>query len=137
MTVVHCVAVRAKDVVGRRGESLAVQYLQAQGLVVLARNWRCDIGEIDVIARDGDVLVFCEVKTRTSVRFGHPLEAVTATKLERLRRLARRYVHDMALQTQVRIDVIGVLEPMGACRIHHVRDVREAQGSGRSNGRRP
>jgi putative endonuclease len=130
------VAVRAKDILGRRGEALAVQYLQAQGLVVLARNWRCDIGEIDVIARDDDVLVFCEVKTRTSVRFGHPLETVTAAKLERIRRLAQRYVHDMALRsTPVRIDVIGVLEPMGACRIHHVRDVREAHDSRRANGR--
>jgi putative endonuclease len=130
------VAVRAKDILGRRGESLAVQYLQAQGLVVLARNWRCDIGEIDVIARDDDVLVFCEVKTRTSVRFGHPLETVTAAKLDRIRRLAQRYVHDMALRsTPVRIDVIGVLEPMGSCRIHHVKDVREAHDSRRGNGR--
>jgi putative endonuclease len=134
--VLHRALVRAKDVLGRRGELLAVEHLLGQGMVVLERNWRCDIGEIDVIARDGEVLVFCEVKTRTSNRFGHPLETVTAAKLERIRRLAHRYLHDKALRTTpVRIDVIGVLAPVGSCRIHHVKDVREVHDGRRGAGR--
>jgi putative endonuclease len=124
---------RAKDVIGRRGEFVAVEHLQSQGMVIVKRNWRCSVGEIDVIAKDGDVLVFCEVKTRSSVRFGHPLEAVTAAKLDRIRRLARHYLHEHDIRrTPVRIDVIGVLDPLGSCRIHHVRDVRADHASGRT-----
>ena len=61
---------RAKDARGRLGEELAAAHLIAQGLIVLDRNWRCDVGEVDIVAREGDALVICEVKTRSSRRFG-------------------------------------------------------------------
>ena len=64
------VPVRAKDAVGRYGEDVAVRHLTEAGLVVLERNWRCREGEIDIVARDGDVLVVCEVKTRRSTAYG-------------------------------------------------------------------
>ena len=83
---------RAKDRRGRLGEDLAAAHLVGQGLVVLDRNWRCEIGELDIVARDGDDLVVCEVKTRSTRLFGDPLEAVTAVKAARLRRLAARWV---------------------------------------------
>lgn len=73
---------------GRYGEDVAVRHLHDQGLVILERNWRCRAGEIDIVARHGDVLVFCEVKTRRSDRFGSPVEAVTPRKLARMRVLA-------------------------------------------------
>ncbi|HQJ35005.1 MAG TPA: YraN family protein, partial [Rhodoglobus sp.] len=78
----------AKDALGRRGEEIAARYLASRGLAIVERNWRCPQGEIDLIARDGGELVFVEVKTRSSVAYGHPLESITPVKLARLRRLA-------------------------------------------------
>ena len=78
----------AKDVLGRRGEKLAADHLIASGFEIVDRNWRCSQGEIDIIATKNSELVFVEVKTRSSLAFGHPLEAITVAKLARLRRLA-------------------------------------------------
>jgi len=80
---------RAKDAVGAYGERVAARHLTELGMVVLDRNWRCDAGEIDLVLRDGSVLVFCEVKTRTGTAYGHPLAAVDAVKTERLVRLGK------------------------------------------------
>jgi putative endonuclease len=95
--------------IGALGEQLAVEHLQSLGLRVVARNWRCRYGELDVIAADGRTVVFVEVKTRTSDQFGGVAEAVTAQKLRRLRRLAGLWLaaQDDAWAA-VRIDVIGV-----------------------------
>jgi len=71
---------RVARAVGDYGEQVACAHLTDAGLEVLERNWRCDQGELDIVARDGDTLVFCEVKTRRSDRFGSPLEAVTRAK---------------------------------------------------------
>ncbi len=68
---------RVKDSLGRHGEDLAVAHLEAAGFQVVTRNWRCALGEIDVVAIDGDCLVVCEVKTRRSLSMGSPVEAVT------------------------------------------------------------
>ena len=73
---------------GQSGEELAARWYRAQGYEIVARNWRCRAGEIDIVARQGDLTVFCEVKTRTSTRFGLPVEAVGAAKQLRARRLA-------------------------------------------------
>src|SRR5215468_3584170 len=84
---------RAKDAVGGYGERVAVAYLIARGLILLDRNWRCPLGEIDIVMRDrGDVLVFVEVKARRSDRFGTPAEAVGHAKVRRLRRLAAAWL---------------------------------------------
>ena len=114
---------RAKDALGRYGEQVAARALTDAGMTVLARNWRCDAGEIDIVARDGDVLVVCEVKTRTSTRFGTPLEAITYAKGARLRRLAARWMAETGVHpAEVRFDVVGVLRPSrGATEIEHVR----------------
>jgi putative endonuclease len=116
---------RAKDGLGRYGEDVAARHLVEQGIVVLARNWRCDIGEIDIVGRDGDVLVVCEVKTRSGTGFGSPLEAITRAKAARLRRLAARWLADHeGRPTHVRFDVVGVLaSSSGAARVEHVRGV--------------
>jgi putative endonuclease len=104
--------VRAKDALGRYGEELAVAHLKAQGLQILERNWRCRLGEIDVVALDGDCLVVCEVKTRRSLAAGSPLEAVTPAKVGRLRRLTAAWLAGQDRHfTQIRIDVVGVLQP--------------------------
>lgn len=116
---------RVKDAVGRFGEELAVVALEAAGLTVLERNWRCHAGEIDVVARDGDVLVVVEVKTRSSGGFGSPAEAVTVPKRLRLRRLAVLWMEahrEGAWWSAVRFDVVSVVRlAAGGPRISHVR----------------
>lgn len=102
----------AAAALGRYGEALAVRYLRELGMEVLDRNWRCEHGEVDVVARDGDCLVICEVKTRRSAGFGEPVEAVTFAKAMRLRRLAAAYVKGHGgggHAAQVRVDVVGIL----------------------------
>lgn len=116
---------RQRSTLGAYGEALAARYLLDSGMVVLDRNWRCDLGEIDLVLRDGRVLVVCEVKTRSSVRFGTPLEGVTEQKAARLRRLAARWLaaHDLR-PAEVRIDLVGVLVPAeGPVEVEHVRAV--------------
>lgn len=110
---------------GRLGEDLAVRFLQRAGCEILGRNWRCARGEIDVVVRDGSTLVFVEVKTRTGLAFGHPLEALTERKVARLRSLAGlwRQAHP-TVHGDVRIDAIGVVVPRNApYTIEHVRGV--------------
>jgi putative endonuclease len=117
--------VRVKDSLGRHGEEIAVTHLRAAGLEVLERNWRCSLGEIDVVALDGDCLVVCEVKTRRSAAAGSPLEAVTPVKLGRLRRLTAAWLaaHDQHFG-DVRIDVVGILRPRrGPVLIEHLKAV--------------
>lgn len=115
----------AKDTVGRYGEDVAARHLNEIGYQVLQRNWRCDLGEIDIVARDGDCLVVCEVKTRRSAVCGHPVEAVTPAKLARLRQLTARWLADSGLHPpQVRIDVVSVLRPpRGPAVVEHLRAV--------------
>ena len=116
---------QARTALGRYGEDVAVRHLVASGMTVLERNWRCELGEIDIVARSGDVLVVVEVKTRATDTFGSPLEAVTARKAFRLRRLAARWLADHPVTpAEVRIDVIGVLLPArGAPQVDHLEAV--------------
>jgi putative endonuclease len=101
---------RAKDILGRRGEEAAARHLTGMGWQILDRNWRCPEGELDIVARDGAELVVCEVKTRSSTAYGTPAEAVTPAKAARLRRLAARWLVAHAVGgVAVRIDVIGLV----------------------------
>lgn len=111
-----------KDQLGMQGEQLAADFLQAAGMEILARNWRCSEGEIDIVAFDGRVLVICEVKTRSGVGFGTPLEAVTGQKARRLRRLAVRWaLTGTIMYPEIRIDIIGVLRTSdGRFEIEHI-----------------
>jgi putative endonuclease len=116
----------SRATIGALGEQLAVEYLTAQGWRVLARNWRCRYGELDVIAAEpAGVVVFVEVKTRTTDQFGGVAQAVTPNKVRRLRRLAGLWLGTQeGSWSQVRIDVIGVR--VGRCptpEITHLRGV--------------
>ncbi len=94
---------------GDQGEDLAAAALKKQGYKILERNYVTPLGEIDLIARQGQTVVVVEVKTRKSTRFGSPQEAVSATKQQRLRRLADYYLKDKRLAgTPVRFDVVAV-----------------------------
>lgn len=114
---------RAKDALGRHGEDVAARHLTSVGMVVLDRNWRCDVGELDIVARDGDTLVVCEVKTRSGTAYGSPLEAVTDVKAARLRRLAARWLTDHGVRPAgVRIDLVGIVRPpRGPAVVQHVK----------------
>jgi putative endonuclease len=94
---------------GIAGEDAVARWYEAAAYEVLDRNWRCRDGELDLVVRRDATLVFCEVKTRASVRFGAPFEAVTATKQRRLRTLAARWLaeHDARRRT-LRFDVASV-----------------------------
>ncbi|MBM6400427.1 YraN family protein [Phycicoccus sonneratiae] len=111
---------------GRYGEDLAARYLRERGMQVLERNWRCEHGEVDIVALDAGCLVVCEVKTRSGTGFGEPVEAVTVAKAMRLRRLAAAYVRDRGGHPGgLRIDVVGVL-----CRRGAPPEVRHVVGVG-------
>ena len=116
---------KPKDALGKYGEELATRYLSKNGMVILERNWRCDIGELDVIARDKDDLVICEVKTRRSTVFGEPIEAGTPRKVRRMRGLALRWLETKSVSPRgIRFDVVGVLAPVvGPPTITHIRGV--------------
>lgn len=115
-------AAEHKRRLGAWGEAVAARHLSRQGMILLDRNWRCDAGEIDLVLRDGRVLVVCEVKTRRTEAFGPPVAAVDRVKIARLRRLAARWLHaHQAQPDDVRIDVVGVLAPHhGEVEIEHV-----------------
>ena len=110
---------------GRYGERLAADHLVAQGMVVLDRNWRCDEGELDLVLKDGSTLVVCEVKTRTNLDHGTPHEAITDAKLERLRRLAVRWIEARGVHPPgTRVDLVAVLRPRrGRALVEHVRGI--------------
>lgn len=94
---------------GRDGEDRAVRLLEASGYRVVGRNVRVPGGEIDVICKDGEVVVFVEVKARTSARFGSALAAVDARKRRKLRALAADWLQIAAPQARARFDVVTVL----------------------------
>jgi putative endonuclease len=94
---------------GRWGEQLAAQYLESHGYKVLDRNWRCRRGEIDLVAKEGDVLVFVEVKTRRGRDYGTPEEALTRYKVKRLLELGQRYMLERDLEdVEWRVDLVAV-----------------------------
>lgn len=114
---------RRRQAVGAYGERCAVRHLIEAGLRPVARNWRCPDGEIDIIAWDGDVLAFCEVKTRRGAGYGTPAEAIVPTKVRRLRGLAVRWLTETGTTAdELRFDVLSVhLPAAGAARVDHLK----------------
>jgi putative endonuclease len=97
-------------VLGIRGEDAAAAWYESHGYQVVARNWRCREGELDLVLRHGRTFVFCEVKSRTSTRFGAPVEAITRQKQARLRVLAARWLEESPVPArEIRFDVASVL----------------------------
>ncbi|NBH09484.1 YraN family protein [Amycolatopsis sp. SID8362] len=107
---------------GAWGEDLALRYLQDRGLVLLARNWRCREGELDLVFTDRTRVIVCEVKTRTSTEFGLQTETVTEKKAGRVRRATERWLRDFRIPwCPVRYDVITILaEPGTSPRLQHL-----------------
>jgi putative endonuclease len=115
---------------GRQGEEIASAYLEELGYELLARNWRTRAGELDIVAREGDWLVFVEVRTRraaangTTPAFGSPEESVTPRKQIRLAAMSEAYLFELPWHGSWRIDVIALeLWPDGSiARLNHLRD---------------
>lgn len=113
---------------GRWGEQLASQYYQQRGYVVLAQNWQCRLGEIDLIVSKNNAVVFCEVKTRRSQRYGTAIEAVTKRKVQRLRRLAQVWLKTssgvLIQDLEPQLDVIGITQLPGGAELVHIRNAQ-------------
>lgn len=112
---------------GRHGEDLAATYLEGIGWRVVERRWRCKSGEVDLVAQEPGtrpVTVFCEVKTRSGMGYGGPLEAITEAKVSRLRQLAWQWMREHDVHGRTRVDGIGVLlQPGWAPLITHVEGI--------------
>ncbi|MBJ7356712.1 YraN family protein [Nocardioides sp.] len=108
---------------GAYGERVAAAHLAEQGMVVLERNWRCDRGELDLVLRDGEVLVACEVKTRATPVGGSPHEAVDTRKLQRLHDLLWHWCEERGVRpTETRVDLVGIVRNRrGPAQVDHVR----------------
>ncbi|HEY5222251.1 MAG TPA: YraN family protein [Microbacteriaceae bacterium] len=114
----------AKDTLGRRGENLAADYLQEHGYRLIDRNWRCNQGELDLIVERGGETVFVEVKTRSSLAFGHPFEAITPVKVARLRRLVAAWCTESEqFVGRVRVDAVAVIASGDDVTIEHLEGV--------------
>lgn len=113
-----------RKALGDFGERLAARRLRGSGYTLLDRNWRCSDGEIDIVARHGDVLVVCEVKTRSSVAFGTPLESIDTVKAARLHRLGVRWLQahpEFRPVSRIRVDVVAILRRRrGAAVVEHL-----------------
>jgi putative endonuclease len=108
---------------GAEGEDLAVEYLRRLGYTIRRRNYRYHRGEIDIIAQNGETLVFVEVKTRRSTAFGDPEEAVTPLKGRRIRRIAAGFLLEENIgDRECRFDVIGVDYARGSPALRHIEN---------------
>lgn len=110
--------------IGKKGEALARDYLGRQGLVPLENNYRCNLGEIDLVMRHGDTLVFVEVRQRKNTHYGSPLETVSVTKQRKLRRAAEHFLLSRKIPARLglRFDVVGIVGMDSSARIDWVQN---------------
>ncbi|MBL8250749.1 MAG: YraN family protein [Candidatus Competibacter sp.] len=107
---------------GAAAEDFALRYLEARGLRLVARNFRCRAGELDLILRDGEQLVFVEVRSRRYSQFGTPAESVTRTKQQKLLRAAAFYLQRQRLDLPCRFDVVAILQAGDAPQVEWIQD---------------
>lgn len=116
---------------GNQGEQLAVDYLIAKGYTVVARNWRFEKAELDIVCQWQNTIVFVEVKTRRGLAYGRPEEGVTLTKQKHMARGANAYIMKHNIETDVRFDVISVMILKGSApEINHIEDAFFPVGGG-------
>ena len=110
-------------IIGMIGEEIAAHYLELRGMRIVGRNVETAGGEIDILAQDGEDLVFCEVKTRENLEFGPPECAITTHKQQRMRRSAKAYLASQDIDDQpCRFDVVAILLTRGQPEITHFKD---------------
>ena len=109
--------------IGAKGEQIAKEMLEAKGYQILEQNWRFSRAEVDLIAKDGEILVFVEVKTRSYDYFGQPEEFVTSTKEAFMAQAASAYMDKIGHDWEIRFDIIGILyRNQASFRIKHIED---------------
>jgi putative endonuclease len=113
------------NALGKEGEDLAVRFFRGKGYRILEKNYRTPFGEIDIIARERDSLVFIEVKTRRDDAFGYPFEAVNGRKREKIRKVALSYMKKLRKEVPARFDVLSIYFENGNRKIEHIMDAFE------------
>ncbi len=109
--------------VGNRGESLAEDYIKRKGYKIIHRNYRCKLGEIDIIAKDGDTIVFIEVRTKQNENFGSPQDSVTSTKISKISKTALNFIQEKNLSGySYRFDFIAITFSQGKPNIEHIEN---------------
>lgn len=112
-----------KHETGKIGEDIATKYLQKIGYQIIQRNFECKQGEIDIVAKYKNEIVFIEVKTRSSALYGLPKDAVDRTKKKHIYRSAEFYIYVRHLENRpVRIDVIEIYKKQGKFKVHHIKN---------------
>ncbi len=111
---------------GREGEEIAIKFLKKNGYKIIEQNYKVPLGEIDIIAKDGDTLVFIEVKARESLEFGRPFEAVNYTKMKKITKAALSYIKKFKETPPCRFDVLSVYFKDKRPEIELIRDAFEA-----------
>jgi putative endonuclease len=115
-----------KKEIGQKGEDLAVAFLKGLQYVILERNYRCKLGEVDIIARDNDTLVFIEVRSRSSLAFGLPQESINRRKRHQISKVALEFMSRRRFKnTPARFDVIAISFEQGKEKVDHIRDAFE------------
>lgn len=113
-----------KTELGTKGEDIACKYLANQGYIIQKRNFKCKSGEIDIIAKEKNEIVFIEVKTRTSKKYGNPSEAVTETKQKHIKKATEFYIYKHNLENNfIRFDVIEVYLKGKIFCINHIKNI--------------
>ncbi len=110
---------------GKKGEEIALGFFRKKGYRIVERNYRTPFGEIDLIARDGEVLVFIEVKTRADIAFGRPFEAVDRRKREKMRKVSLSFMKKFRTEVPARFDVLSIDIENGRETIEHIKDAFE------------
>ena len=109
---------------GNTGEDIATEYLEKQGYIILERNFYCKQGEIDIIAKDKNEVVFVEVKSRSDVGYGLPSEAVTKQKIKHLCRTAKYFLHKNKMFNEfIRFYVVEILIKSGKFNVNHIKQI--------------
>lgn len=107
---------------GKQGEEYAARMLEEKGYVLLERNWRFKKGELDIIAMQNDIVVFAEVKTRSTEQYGYPEFAVTVKKQQLIAATAEAYLYEKQMQNSIRFDIISVIINNSGIEMHHFED---------------
>lgn len=111
------------SVLGRQGEDIAVKHLKSIKYKILDRNYRCAIGEIDIVAKEKDTIIFIEVKTRRTAEQVEPFESVGRKKQEKIRVLAEYYLQEKDYsECETRFDVLSIVSDEQENRIEHIKD---------------
>lgn len=110
--------------IGRNGEAIAQKYLEKNGYKIITTNYYTRKGEIDIIATQGKEIIFIEVKTRSSIEFGRPIESVTKNKQKHMYQTAKYYIHKTKQETKcIRFDVIEVYIINGKIKVNHIKQI--------------